>query len=109
MFLNFFYELKKAKVPASLKEYLTLLEAMKENIAEYNVEKLIFLGSSCIYPKESKQPIKEDELLSKPLEQTNEGYAIAKIAGLKLCSYFFKEHNQQHWRANKSLVRYQTT
>merc|ERR1711991_577207 len=62
--------------------------------AENNVEKLIFLGSSCIYPKEAEQPIKEEELLCKPLEKTNEGYAIAKIAGLKLCSYLFKEHNK---------------
>lgn len=62
--------------------------------ALYNVEKLIFLGSSCIYPKEAKQPIDENQLLSKPLEKSNEGYAIAKIAGLKLCSYFFKEHNK---------------
>ena len=61
--------------------------------AENNVEKLIFLGSSCIYPKESEQPIKEEELC-KPLEKTNEGYAIAKIAGLKLCSYLFKEHKK---------------
>lgn len=61
---------------------------------EYKVEKLIFLGSSCIYPKEADQPIKEDALLSKPLEQTNEGYAIAKIAGLKLCSYLYKEHKK---------------
>ena len=62
--------------------------------AENNVEKLIFLGSSCIYPKDSKQPIKEEELLSKPLEKTNEGYAIAKIAGLKLCKYFYQEQNK---------------
>ncbi len=62
--------------------------------AENNIEKLIFLGSSCIYPKEATQPIKESELLSKPLEKTNEGYAIAKIAGLKLCSYYYKEHNK---------------
>ena len=61
---------------------------------EFKVEKLIFLGSSCIYPKEAPQPIKEDALLSSPLEQTNEGYAIAKIAGLKLCSYLFKEHKK---------------
>ena len=57
--------------------------------AEYQVEKLIFLGSSCIYPKEVDQPIKENSLLSKPLEKTNEGYAIAKIAGLKFCSYLY--------------------
>ena len=62
--------------------------------AENNVQKLIFLGSSCIYPKEAEQPIKEKELLCKPLEKTNEGYAIAKIAGLKLCSYLFKEHKK---------------
>ena len=62
--------------------------------AKYKVEKLIFLGSSCIYPKEAEQPIKEEALLSKPLEETNEGYAIAKIAGLKLCSYLFKEYNK---------------
>ncbi len=62
--------------------------------AENNVEKLIFLGSSCIYPKITKQPIQETELLNNPLEKTNEGYAIAKIAGLKLCSYYCKEHNK---------------
>ena len=64
------------------------------NQSENNVQKLVFLGSSCIYPKEAEQPIKEEALLSKPLEKTNEGYAIAKIAGLKLCSYLFKEHNK---------------
>ena len=62
--------------------------------AENNVEKLIFLGSSCIYPKEAAQPIKENALLKSPLEKTNEGYAIAKIAGVKLCNYYFKEHNK---------------
>ena len=62
--------------------------------AKLNVEKLIFLGSSCIYPKEADQPIKESSILCKPLEKTNEGYAIAKIAGLKLCSYLFKEHKK---------------
>jgi GDP-L-fucose synthase len=51
----------------------------------HGVKKLVFLGSSCIYPKLSPQPIKEEYLLSGPLEPTNEGYAIAKIAGLKLC------------------------
>jgi len=62
--------------------------------AEYGIEKLIFLGSSCIYPKETEQPIKEDALLTKPLEKSNEGYALAKIVGLKLCSYYFREHNK---------------
>ena len=49
------------------------------------VKRLIFLGSSCIYPKNSPQPIKEDYLLSSPLEETNRAYAIAKIAGLEMC------------------------
>ena len=51
----------------------------------HGVQDLLFLGSSCIYPREAKQPITEDELLTGPLEYTNEPYAIAKIAGLKLC------------------------
>ena len=54
---------------------------------------MIFLGSSCIYPKFSKQPIKEKYLLSSPLEKTNEPYAIAKIAGLKLCENYSKQYN----------------
>ncbi|MDR2966369.1 MAG: GDP-L-fucose synthase [Methanobacteriaceae archaeon] len=55
-------------------------------------ENLLFLGSSCIYPKNAPQPLKEEYLLSGPLEPTNEGYAIAKIAGLKACEYLNKEH-----------------
>lgn len=51
------------------------------------VRKFVFLGSSCIYPREAKQPIKENSFLTGPFEPTNEGYAIAKIAGMKLCSY----------------------
>jgi GDP-L-fucose synthase len=56
------------------------------------VEKLLFLGSSCIYPKFAAQPIAEDELLTGPLEPTNEWYAIAKIAGIKLCQAYRKQH-----------------
>ncbi|MBQ9311542.1 MAG: GDP-L-fucose synthase [Bacteroidales bacterium] len=55
---------------------------------KHNVEKLLFLGSTCIYPKNANQPITEDELLTSPLEYTNEPYAIAKIAGLKMCESF---------------------
>lgn len=54
----------------------------------HNVKKLLFLGSTCIYPREAKQPISETELLTAPLEYTNEPYAIAKIAGLKMCESF---------------------
>lgn len=53
-----------------------------------NVKKVVFLGSSCIYPKEANQPISENELLTGPLEYTNEPYAIAKIAGLKMCESY---------------------
>ena len=52
---------------------------------KFGVKRLLFLGSSCIYPKFASQPINEESLLSGPLEQTNEAYAIAKIAGIKLC------------------------
>ncbi len=54
----------------------------------HGVKKLLFLGSTCIYPRDAAQPIKEDALLSSPLEYTNEPYAIAKIAGLKMCESF---------------------
>lgn len=55
---------------------------------ETGVKKLLFLGSSCIYPREAPQPIKEDYLLTSPLEYTNEPYAIAKIAGIKMCESY---------------------
>ena len=54
----------------------------------HNIKKLLFLGSTCIYPRDAKQPMKEDVLLTSPLEYTNEPYAIAKIAGLKMCESF---------------------
>jgi GDP-L-fucose synthase len=56
------------------------------------VEKLLFLGSSCIYPKYAQQPIREDALLTGPLEPSNEWYAIAKIAGIKLCQAYRKQY-----------------
>jgi GDP-L-fucose synthase len=58
-----------------------------------NVEKLCFLGSSCIYPKFADQPIREDSLLTGPLEPTNQWYAIAKIAGIKLCEAYRQQHD----------------
>lgn len=59
---------------------------------DVGVQKLLFLGSTCIYPKFAHQPISEDELLTGPLEETNEWYAIAKIAGIKLCQALRKQH-----------------
>ena len=60
---------------------------------KFKIKSLIFLGSSCIYPKNSKQPIKENYLLKSALEKTNEPYAIAKIAGVKMCEYYNKQYN----------------
>ncbi len=69
---------------------------MQSNVIEaarkYKVEKLLFLGSSCIYPKNSPQPMKEEYLLTGKLEPTNEGYGISKIAGLKMCQYYNKQY-----------------
>ena len=59
---------------------------------EYKVKKLLFLGSSCIYPRMAHQPISEGELLTGPLEKTNEGYAIAKISGLMMCRFFKQQY-----------------
>src|SRR5438445_10878901 len=56
------------------------------------VKRLLFLGSSCIYPRDCSQPIKEEYLLTGSLEKTNEAYAVAKIAGLKLCEYYNKQY-----------------
>lgn len=60
---------------------------------KHSVKKLLNLGSSCIYPRESKQPMKEEYMLDGKLEPTNEGYAIAKIAALKQCEYYNKQYN----------------
>ncbi|MDO8788856.1 MAG: GDP-L-fucose synthase [Sulfuritalea sp.] len=61
------------------------------------VQRLCFLGSSCIYPRDCPQPIKEDYLLTGPLEQTNELYAIAKIVGIKLCESYNRQHGTQYF------------
>jgi GDP-L-fucose synthase len=60
------------------------------------IKNLIFLGSSCIYPKKSKQPIKEEYLLSGKLEQTNDAYAIAKIAGIKMCESYNEQYKTNY-------------
>ncbi|MCX7157477.1 MAG: GDP-L-fucose synthase [Rhodocyclales bacterium] len=61
------------------------------------VQRLCFLGSSCIYPRDCPQPIKEDYLLTGPLEPTNEPYAIAKIAGIKLCESYNRQYDRQYF------------
>ena len=67
---------------------------------QQGVQKLLFLGSSCIYPQRAPQPMAEEALLTGPLEPTNEPYAIAKIAGIKLC----ESHNRQHGRDYRSVM-----
>jgi GDP-L-fucose synthase len=71
--------------------------AIQNNIIKcshkYKVKKLLFLGSSCIYPKHCPQPMREEFLLSGPLEPTNEAYSIAKIAGIKLCQAYRKQYD----------------
>ena len=83
------FEASRAKAIEKLDHFIENNLRIQNNVirASYitGVEKLVFLGSSCIYPKYCKQPIKEDYLLSGLLEPTNEAYAIAKIAGIKLC------------------------
>ncbi len=59
---------------------------------EFHVKKLLFLGSTCIYPKMAPQPIPEDALLTGPLEETNEAYAVAKIAGLEMCKFYKRQY-----------------
>lgn len=74
-----------------------LIEANIIHAAHVNdVNKIMFLGSSCIYPKFAKQPISESELLQGTLESTNEPYAIAKIAGIKLCESYNRQHNRDY-------------
>ncbi len=75
-----------------------LVDNLKQELASIQaayrtgVQRFLFLGSTCIYPRLAKQPIREDELLASPLEPTNEAYALAKIAGLKLCQYYRKQY-----------------
>ena len=68
------------------------------------VQKLLFLGSSCIYPRMAEQPLREDALLTGPLEPTNEPYAIAKIAGIKLCESYNRQYGQSHGVDYRSVM-----
>ncbi len=68
--------------------HATVIEAARQT----GVEKLLYLGSSCVYPRGARQPITEDSLLTGPLEPTNEGYAIAKISGIKLCQFYREQY-----------------
>jgi GDP-L-fucose synthase len=78
-----------------LYENLMIASNVIRAAAESGVEKLLFLGSSCVFPKLAAQPIREESLLSGGLESTNEAYAIAKIAGLKLTEYYNRQHGKR--------------
>ena len=75
-----------------IRNNLSIALNLIESSRRHGVHRLLFLGSSCIYPREAPQPMTEDSLLTGPLEPTNEAYAIAKIAGLKLCQYYRKQY-----------------
>ena len=98
--------LAAAKVGGIMANYTYPAEFIYTNLAIQNniihaawrtgVQRLLFLGSSCIYPKECPQPMKEDYLLSGPLEPTNEPYAIAKIAGIKMCQSYNRQYGTKY-------------
>jgi GDP-L-fucose synthase len=77
-----------------LLQNVTIQNNLIEAAADFGTRKLLFLGSSCIYPKMAPQPIRENALLTGPLEATNEAYAIAKIAGIKLCQAYAREYGK---------------
>jgi GDP-L-fucose synthase len=81
-------------------DFITINLQIQTNIItssyKYGVKKLMFLGSSCIYPKHCPQPIKEEYLLTGPLEPTNEAYALAKISGLKMCEYYNRQYGTNY-------------
>jgi GDP-L-fucose synthase len=79
-----------------LMENMQIQNNLIENSLKYNVQKFIFLGSSCIYPKLAEQPLKEECLLTGTLEPTNEWYAIAKITGIKACEAIRKQFNKDY-------------
>jgi GDP-L-fucose synthase len=79
-----------------LHENLQIADNLISGAHEAGVQRLMFLGSSCIYPKLAPQPIREDSLLTGPLEETNEPYAIAKIAGVKMCEAYNAQYGRQY-------------
>ena len=82
-----------AAAPATfLYDNLLIAANTIEAARQAGVAKLLYLGSSCIYPRGAAQPMREDALLTGPLEPTNEGYALAKIAGVRLCAFYRREH-----------------
>lgn len=80
-----------------LYENLAIQTNLIEGAHRAEIDQLLFLGSSCIYPRDCEQPIREDYLLTGPLERTNEPYAIAKIAGIKLCEVYAEQYGRRYF------------
>lgn len=87
-----------------LRDNLLIQTNVVDSAFRVGVKKLLFLGSSCIYPKFAKQPIQEEELLTGTLEPTNEPYAIAKIAGIKLCESYNRQYGHSHGVDYRSVM-----
>ncbi|MDR1580531.1 MAG: GDP-L-fucose synthase [Synergistaceae bacterium] len=81
-------------------EFLYINAALEMNVIHSaylnNVKKLLFTGAGCVYPRESPQPIREEYLMTGPFEKTNEAYAIAKLAGLKMCEYYNRQYGTNY-------------
>lgn len=80
-----------------IRDNLAIAQNVIEGAHRAGVQRLVFLGSSCIYPREAAQPIREEALLTGPLESTNEAYAIAKIAGLKMCEFYRRQYGRDYF------------
>jgi len=81
-----------------LVENLAMNDAVIMGAHGAGVERLIFLGSSCMYPRDYRQPLEENDILAAPLEPTNEGYALSKITGSRLCDYITRTHKNRHYK-----------
>lgn len=82
-----------------IRDNLAIAQNVIEGAHRADVPRLLFLGSSCIYPRNAAQPIREDALMTGPLEKTNEAYAVAKIAGLKMCQFYKAQYGHSYMSA----------
>lgn len=92
-------EANRSLIGTFLYENLMAAANVIHSAHETDVKRLLFLGSTCIYPRLAPQPIPEESLLTSPLEPTNEGYALAKIAGLKMCEYYRRQFGRLYYSA----------
>lgn len=81
-----------------LVENLRMNDAVIMGAHNAGVARLVFLGSSCMYPRDYRQPLEEGDILAAPLEPTNEGYALSKITGARLCDYISRSHENRHYK-----------